>query len=274
MPYLQNNSLPLAIAHRGGSLEAPENTMAAFQNARQLGFRYIETDVRLTSDGVLIIFHDEKLDRLTGNSKKVSDLTWVEISKLKVSGEPIPRADKTLGMWDDIYWNIDPKETACVRPLAKLIEDMNLFDRVCVGSFRDRHLKMIQKLLDKKINISAGSSRLLQIYIQIYIKSKSQAFKNKIWGKAESDERKNKKFISKQKIDCLQIPPSYGKIKLATQNFIESAHAMNLPVHFWTINDAKEINQLLDLGADGIMTDAPSLLKEIYIHRNLWNSVD
>ena len=101
---------PVAIAHRGGAAEHPENTMAAFEHAVELGYRCIETDIRATRDGVAVVFHDENLDRLTDHTGVLVARDWAGLDDVRIHGtEPIPRLDDLLGAWPDLRLIIDPK---------------------------------------------------------------------------------------------------------------------------------------------------------------------
>jgi glycerophosphoryl diester phosphodiesterase len=112
---------PIAFAHRGGASEAPENTMPAFQYAVDLGYQYIETDVHATSDGVLLAFHDSKLDRVTNMTGVIREMPYSEVSKALVDGrEPIPRFEELLLAWPNLRINIDPKKDNTVAPLIAL----------------------------------------------------------------------------------------------------------------------------------------------------------
>ena len=102
---------PLAFAHRGGASEAPENTMPAFEHAVRLGYRYLETDAHVTADGVLIAFHDDRLDRVTDRTGVIAELPWSEVQRARVDGrEPIPLLEDLLAAWPDVRVNIDPKQ--------------------------------------------------------------------------------------------------------------------------------------------------------------------
>src|SRR5450432_2302420 len=127
---------PIAFAHRGGAGDWPENTMPAFAGAVALGYRYVETDVHVTSDGVLLAFHDDHLDRVTDGTGAISDLPYAEVRTTLVDGrEPIPRLDELLDAWPELRINIDAKHDEAVEPLAEVIEKANAIDRVCVASF-------------------------------------------------------------------------------------------------------------------------------------------
>ena len=114
---------PLAIAHRGGAALAPENTLAAFARATALGFRYLETDVRLTRDGELVCFHDERLDRVTEASGPVGRFSLRQLQELRVGGEPICTLREALAAFPAANFTVDLKDQAAIAPLAGVLAD-------------------------------------------------------------------------------------------------------------------------------------------------------
>src|SRR5439155_27088203 len=124
---------PIAMAHRGGASDKPENTLAAFSRAVELGYRYVETDAHVTADGMLLAFHDHVLDRVTDRTGVIADLPWAEVKGARVDGEPIPLMEDLLGTWPQLRVNIDPKHDAAVEPLVAALERTKAFDRVCVA---------------------------------------------------------------------------------------------------------------------------------------------
>ena len=122
--YLDNPG-PIPFAHRGGASEHPENTLAAFQSAVDLGYRYLETDVHVTADGVLLAFHDETLDRVTDRQGRIRDLPWSVVREARVDGqEPIPLLEEILGEWPEARVNIDVKHETSVEPLVETLGSM------------------------------------------------------------------------------------------------------------------------------------------------------
>jgi len=155
-PYLDTTG-PIALAHRGASNDQPENTMAAFESAVDLGFRYLETDVHVTRDGVLIAFHDDRLDRVTHHKGLISDLDWSEIKQARVDGqEPIPLLEDLFDHWPDLRINLDPKSDAVVAPLVKTIRDSKLIERICIGSFSGERLNVFRESFGPDICTSMG----------------------------------------------------------------------------------------------------------------------
>ena len=238
----------LAFAHRGGAREAPENTMKAFTYAVDLGYRYLETDAYSTRDGVLISFHDDKLDRVTDRKGKIEELTWADLKEARIGGgEPIPLMEDLLGAWPHTRINIDPKHDAAVAPLIALINRMGLADRVCIGSFSDKRIRQIQDAFDGKICTSAGPNGILRL-------------------KSAAMGIPGRKFRE----GCARVPPRARGLTLVNRRFVETAEHCDMQVHVWTIDDELEMNRLLDLGVHGLMTDRPAVLKALLKSRNLW----
>jgi hypothetical protein len=128
-PFLEHDG-PLAIAHRGGPLDGRENSMAAFAWAVELGYRYLETDVQVTADEVLVAFHDDRLDRVTDRTGEVGSLTWPEVRAARIGGtDPIPLFADVLASWPDVCVNVDPKSDRAVGPLVRTIRAAGALDR-------------------------------------------------------------------------------------------------------------------------------------------------
>jgi glycerophosphoryl diester phosphodiesterase len=238
----------LAFAHRGGALEAPENTMKAFAYAVDLGYRYIETDAYATRDGVLISFHDDKLDRVTDAKGKIDELTWSDVKRAKIGGsEPVPLMEELFARWSDVRINIDPKHDAAVTPLIALIKRMGVEDRVCIGSFSDKRVKQVVDAFDGRVCTSPGPNGVLRL------KAASAGWPAWRWRQG-----------------CVQVPVKASGVTIVTRRFIEAAERRGLQVHVWTVDDEAEMERLIDLGVHGIMTDSPSVLKTTLIRKGLW----
>jgi len=252
MPFLDTSG-PIPFAHRGASARHPENTMAAFSAAIDLGFQYIETDVHLTRDNMLIAFHDDRLDRMTNHRGRIAELDWADICKARVGGtDPIPLFTDLLEAWPHIRINVDPKSNAAVGPLLKTIRKTNTADRVCLGSFSGRRLKEIRA--DPHLNICTSMSPMEVLSLRL----------GSLPGAAVVTQ------IIKPVAKCVQVPTSFKGIRVVDRAFVDHAHLLNLKVHIWTINTRSEMNRLLDLGVDGIMSDDAALLKSVFEERNLW----
>jgi len=240
---------PIPFAHRGGASEVPENTMPAFEHAVRLGYTYIETDVHVTTDGVLLAFHDFVLDRVTDGNGVVDELPWSVVREAKVDGrEPIPLLEDLLGAWPDVRVNIDPKHDHAVEPLAAVLKKCDAVDRVCIGAFSDERLERVRALLPG-VCTSLGPLGTPQIGLA-----------------AQGDE------IPELPAPCVQVPTHYLDTEIVTPAFVETAHARGMHVHVWTIDEASEMTRLLDLGVDGIMTDRPKVLRDVLEQRGQWTS--
>ena len=248
-PYLRNDG-PLAFAHRGGGLEAPENTMAAFERAVDMGFRYLETDARLTSDGVVVAFHDPALDRLTDRCGRVAELGWAEVCAARVHGaEPVPRLEDVLSAWSDVRFNIDPKCDEVVVPLAELVLRLGITERVCFGSFKGRRTARLATRLGPAVCRSLGPLgvarvRLASLGMPVPVATRGGA--------------------------CVQVPAFIEGRPLVDERFVEQAHRSSLQVHVWTIDDRDHMGRLLDIGVDGLMSDRPSVLRRVLQSRGAW----
>jgi glycerophosphoryl diester phosphodiesterase len=255
-------STPIAFAHRGGGGEAPENTLPAFEAAVAMGFRYLETDVHLTRDGVLLAFHDSSLERLTDRTGRIGELTLADVREadaghaftldggrtfpFRGTGVVVPTLEELLTRWDDVYLNIDAKADDTVAPLVGLVSRLNALGRVCIGSFSDRRVARIRALARGRICSSMGQVATGMAYIA-------------------SRSGRMPGFHA----DCLQVPQRWGALRI-DRRFVNAAHRAGLPVHVWTVDDESEMELLLDLGVDGIMTDRPRLLKRVLESRGLW----
>lgn len=249
---------PNAFAHRGGSEEAPENSIAAFSAAARLGFTHLETDVHLTADGVLVAFHDERLDRVTDAAGAVADLPWSEVARARIAGtEPIPTLDELLETFPDVCFNIDPKADDAVVALAAALRRHGAIDRVCVGAFSDERLRRIRSLLGPGL-CTASSPRETAALLGI------------VRLRADKVTRVRRPPVRTGSFGCVQVPVRHRGVEIITAAFVAAVHARHRPVHVWTIDDPAEMHRLFDLGVDGIMTDRPSVLRSVLVERGAW----
>jgi glycerophosphoryl diester phosphodiesterase len=254
-PYLQHDG-PVAMAHRGFSREGLENSMAAFAAAVDLGYRFVETDVHATSDGVAVALHDASLDRVTDTSGAIAELPWRTVAGARILGqEPVPRLDELLGTWPELRWNIDAKSDPGVVPLVAAIERARAHDRVCIGSFSDRRRRQVLRRLSRPVATSAGTST-------------GAAFR--IGAGVPGPSGRRLAATALRGIDALQVPISHRGVAVVTATTLASAHAAGVPVHVWTVNDRAQMEHLLDLGVDGLISDRADLLKEVLSARGQW----
>ena len=219
--------------------------MEAFEYAIGLGYRYLETDVQVTADGVLTAFHDNDLQRTCGRPGKISDLPWSEVLLARVDGKaPIPLMEDLLGAWPDARFNIDCKSNAAVDALIASLRRTNSLARVCVAAFSDSRLRRLRKALGADLCSSLGPVELALLRFGLLRNPPGLA---------------------------AQVPVKQGPLTVVNKAFIERSHRLGLQVHVWTIDDLAEMNRLLDLGVDGIMTDRPVVLRGVLESRGAWN---
>jgi glycerophosphoryl diester phosphodiesterase len=243
-PYLDWPG-PIPFAHRGGASDAPENTMPAFDRAVRLGYRYLETDVHVTADGIVVAFHDDDLSRTCGRPGRISTLPWSEVSTARVDGtEPIPRLSDLVEAFPGARLNIDCKSDAAVGPLADEVKRLGILDGVCLASFSDRRIRMLRRRIGAGACTSMATRELALL-----------------WATG----------VNLGRALAAQVPVRQGRVVVVTKRFVRWAHRRGIPVHVWTIDDPAEMHRLLDLGVDGIITDRPTVLKEVFVERGLWH---
>lgn len=249
-PFLETQ-LPIAFAHRGGASDAPENTMPAFAKAIELGYTYLETDVHSTRDGVLLAFHDDDLLRTCGVSGKISELDYSEVRNARVNGtEPIPLLQDIFDAWPQARINIDCKSDAALQPLIKALRPPHVLEKVCVGSFSDKRLSVLRDTFGPSLCSSLGPKQVALLRVRSWI-GVVKPFEGAL---------------------AAQIPLKQGPITLTDKRLVDDAHSAGLQVHVWTIDEPDEMEHLLNLGVDGIMTDKPLVLKQILQNKGLWHS--
>jgi glycerophosphoryl diester phosphodiesterase len=248
------------VAHRGGSALAPENTLAAFDRAAALGADAIETDVRLSSDGVVMVFHDEDTARLTGAPGTIEGRTAEEIGTLDAAwafspdggatfplrgaGVRIPSFAEALRRHPRMRFNVDAKgdEAALADGLAQAIRDARAEDRVCVGSFHDAQAERLGALLP-------GVCRFLpqEAATRHVLAAK---------GAAPAD-------LLPAGYDLADLPHRMDDLVVVEAAVVEHFHRLAIPVHVWTVDDEEEMRGLLAIGVDGIVTDRPDVLARV-----------
>jgi glycerophosphoryl diester phosphodiesterase len=253
-PFL-DHPRPAAFAHRGGSAHHPENSWVAFEHAVKLGYAYLETDARATSDGKLMAFHDRTLDRVTDAAGPINARRYQEVAAMRIAGtEPIPLIEDLLGAWPDVRFNIDLKDAPGISLLPEVLRRTGAWDRVCVTSFSGSRLLTARDLLDQPVCMSASPAAVAGIRCNVGTSAG--------WPQL----RMLASFLSRSWVRCAQVPAG-----VATPTFVQRAHALGLDVHVWTINDRAEMIRFLDLGADGVMTDDIETLREVLIERGEWH---
>jgi glycerophosphoryl diester phosphodiesterase len=248
-PYL-DAPRPLAFAHRGGAAAGDENTVEAFGRAVDLGYRYVETDVHATSDGVVVVFHDETLDRMLGRPGRVRDVRWADLASLRVAGAAaVPKLEEVLEAWPNIRFNIDVKDDPAVNPMVELVRRTGVADRVLLASFSDRRLARLRAALGDTAATSMGTREVATLWLA---------------------SRLGRRVRVPATVVAAQVPTHHGRVRVVDRRFVRHAHRLGLQVHVWTIDEPDLMNHLLDLDVDGIMTDRIEVLRDVYATRGGW----
>ncbi|WP_089154038.1 glycerophosphodiester phosphodiesterase [Micromonospora sp. NBS 11-29] len=241
---------PLAFAHRGGAGDGDENTVAAFARAVALGYRYVETDVHATADGVPVVFHDPTLARVTGEPGRIADLRFADLASVRVGGAAlVPRLDDVLGAWPEIRFNVDVKADAAVEPTVAAVTRADAGDRVLLASFSDARLTRLRALAGPTVATSLGMRGVARLRMA---------------------SLHGRPLRLPPSVVAAQVPVSYGGIPVVDRRFLAYCHRIGLQVHVWTIDEPTRMHHLLDRGVDGIMTDHVDVLRDVYRSRGHW----
>lgn len=263
----------LNYAHQGGAREAPSSTLFAMRQALAAGANAIELDVHATADDELVVCHDATVDRTTNRGGAIADLSLAELRELDnaywfVPGEVVAPgcdaaeyvhrgkapADHEFGLatlrevleaFPGVFLNLDIKQTAPdVKPyeasLAALLREYGRAEDVIVASFLDNATEAFSEVAPE-ISTSYGTLGTAQF-----------------WRCVQDGAAPPPTSYA-----ALQVPPAFGDRVVVDERFVEVAHANDIAVHVWTIDDAPEMERLLALGVDGIMTDCPSVLARV-----------
>jgi glycerophosphoryl diester phosphodiesterase len=250
---------PLVIAHRGGAGLWPENTLYGFERAAALGVDVIETDVCATSDGEIVVMHDEQVGRTTDGSGAVRTLTLAELKRLDAGfrwtadggrtfpfrgqGITVPTLREVFTALPSVRFNIEPKQSdpPIVAPLCRLIREYGMTDRVMVASFSGSTLEQFRRECPE-VATSASTAEVAAFLAM---------------------QRAGLAASYSPSMQAVQVPEWAGGVHVLDREFVEAAHGRNLRVHAWTVNDEGAMRRLLDLGVDGLMSDYPDRLLKI-----------
>ena len=238
-----------AFAHRGGLWPGVgENSLAAFERAVAAGCRYLETDVHVTADGVLVAFHDESLERVTDGHGLIAEHTAAELAGVRIDGaHPIPLLADLLDAFPDAFFNIDLKAPGATAPLAALLAERGAQRRVCVSSFAPERIGAFRRLAPE---VATGLSKTAVALLWLGLPLLTRCLRGQ----------------------AAQVPERFlgGRLRLVTRRFVRTAHRNGIRVHVWTVNDPPAMDALLELGVDGIVTDQPDVLRAVLEQRGLW----
>ena len=232
----------VALSHRGNSYKYVENSFEAFKSVVDMGFEYIETDLRKTLDNEIVTFHDRDLKRLFNINLKVENLTFAEINKFfSAKNCKLLTLKETLINFPQTKFNIDLKSKEVIKETIKIVKELKAFDRVCFASFNSSHTDEV--LIDSpNAVVSMGMKDVAYFKFFNYLRKDSK---------------------------ILQVPLNWKGINILNSKLIRKAKDKDLFVHVWTINDRESITKLMDMGVHGIVTDKPELIMEIMKEKNL-----
>jgi glycerophosphoryl diester phosphodiesterase len=252
-PYL-DGPYPRAFAHRGwhlGELAGMENSLAAFRRAVDEGYAYLEADVHATADGVVVVHHDETLERTTDAAGPVAGQPWSIVRRARVAGnEPICRFDELLEELPTAKINVDVKADPAVGPVLDVLRGMNAWDRVCLASFSEERLNRLRREGGDRLLTGIGSRSAVALRMRAWAP----------WLLARPPVRGA----------VAQLPRQHGRMRVVDAGLVRYAHQRGIEVHVWTIDSSSEMSELLDLGVDGLMTDRPDVLRDVLRARGAW----
>lgn len=256
LPYLCAE-YPVRFAHRGSRVLWPENTAEAFQGAIDLGYKYIETDVRITRDGVVVAFHDATLERTTNGAGAVSSWDLADLQRLdaawwfdEANGYPLrgtgvrvrPLAE-LFEAWPDAYFNIDLKGAGLEWPVADVIKRHGRENSTLIGSFVDHRIAKFRRITRGSVAVSAGPSAALAMVAASRL------------GRTV-----------RRPVAAYQLPFNYRSVPVDGR-LVAAVHNAGAQLHTWTVNERADMHRLLDLGVDGIVSDRPDVLNEVLRER-------
>jgi len=256
-PYFaQDKFRPLVLAHRGGAGLWPENTMYGFKRAVDSEIDVLETEIRSTADGVLVLMHDSTVDRTTSGEGPVNGITLRELQALDAGfnwssdggrtfpfrgrGIAVPTLAEVFTAFPNTRLNIDIKqvEPSLVLPLCQTIHTFGMAEKVMVASFDSKVLKVFRRECPE-VATSLSPHEVMWFCLMNF------AYLGTAYRTAAY---------------ALQVPEYQGKLRVLTKRLVDTAHRLNLKVHAWTINETSDMRRLLNLGVDGIITDYPDRL--------------
>jgi len=228
---------PRVLAHRGLALDAPENTLQAFAAAVAIGATHIETDVHVSADGDAIIAHDPNLSRVAGRDVRVDQLTTGELARVPLgAGQSFATLAEALDGFPETYFNIDIKTEGAVEPTVRAITKLAATSRVLIASFSARRrIAVVRQLpgVATSLSMNLGPQAILGARV-----GARPLLRRLLRG-----------------VDAVQLPFRLRGVDVLTARAVAGFHAAGVEVHAWTVNEAEDMERLLERGVDGIVTD-------------------
>ena len=258
-PYLDGHH-PRAYAHRGwhvGELTGCENTLAAFHRAVDEGFGYLEMDVHASADGVPVVHHDPTLGRTTDGAGPIAALPAAALTGVRVRGrEPIPLLEQVLAELPGVRITVELKSDAVVDPVLALLERTDSWHRVCLGSFSEGRLRRARGRAGRRLFTSMAQAGAIGLRSRAWLDALPAPLSRLPAPPVTGD--------------LAQLPRRFGPLTVVDADLLRTAHAVGREVHVWTVDDPDEMAALLDLGADGLLSDRPDLLRRVLQERGAW----
>jgi glycerophosphoryl diester phosphodiesterase len=258
-PYLDGPH-PRAYAHRGwhiGDLAGCENTLVAFARAVDEGFGYLELDVHATADGVAVVHHDRTLDRTTDASGPIGALVAAELAGVRVAGrEPVPTLAEVLTVLPDTRITIELKTMSAVQPVLAVLDRLDAWHRVCLGSSVDGHLAAARRGGGPRLLASPGMYSAAALRTRAWV----DALPGRLAALPAPPFRGR----------LAQLPHRHGPLRVVDPGLVGTARRAGMEVHVWTIDEPEEMTELLAMGVDGLMSDRADLLRDLLTTHDRW----
>ncbi|MFZ2358015.1 MAG: glycerophosphodiester phosphodiesterase [Anaerolineae bacterium] len=257
---LREGPRPLVIAHQGGEELWPSNTMYAFERAAALGVDMLEMDLHVTADGALVLMHDETVDRTTDGTGRLEQMTLAQVKALDAGyywtddggqtfpfrgqGITVATLEELFQAFPDMPMNIEIKlveNAPIVEPFCQLIRQYGKQDQILVASFHDDAMAQFRAACPE-VATSASQNEVINFFARHFV------------GLASSYS---------PAAQAVQVPEYRSGIHILTPRFVQDAHSRGMDVHVWTVNEAEDMQRMIDLGVDGIITDRPDILLEL-----------
>jgi len=257
--YASDLPYPLVIAHQGGDGLWPGDTLYAFERAADLGVDVLEMDLHITKDSVLVLMHDESVDRTTDGTGLIEEMNLAELKELDAGYDwstdgdqtfpfrgqdiSVPTLEEVFQAFPDYRMTIEIKKTESSMSVSfcNMIREYEMQDNILVASFHDERMEEFRGACPEVATSSA--SRETRVFVLL-----SKIFYGRLYSPA---------------FYALQVPEESSNITVMTEQFVRAAHERNLKVEPWTINDPEQMKTYIDWEVDGIITDRPDLMLEI-----------
>lgn len=245
-PWFAGVSTPRVLAHRGlvtaedAAHGVVENSFAAVASAHSAGVDYVESDCHLTADGVVVLFHDEDLSRVTGDPRPVAVVRSRELEALMSERGGLLSLEQALDAFPTVRFNLDVKAAGAATSVGRLVAAHG--DRVLLTSFSDDRRRAALEAAEAagrgiRPATSAGRTTILRILTGLALRSRRMVRR------------------ALQDLDAVQVPERQGPLRIVTPRFVEAVHESGAEVHVWTVNDPADMRRLVGAGVDGIVTD-------------------